>query len=191
MVDLSEVFYYDETSPSGLRWKIDVPYKGLFGGSASKVKVGDVAGTKQKSRQNAKYRWKIKYQQKAYMAHRIIYQLMVGPIEKNKVIDHIDGDSTNNIVSNLRVVVQGLNSKNSSMLRSNKTGYTGVCYSERGNYKYYCALWMDLTGKGRYKYFSIAKLGKEEAFRQAIAYRQEQIRLLNEQGAGYTDRHGT
>lgn len=191
MTDLSEVFYYDETSPSGLRWKIDVPYKGLFGGSASKVKVGDIAGTKQKSRKNSKYRWKIKYQQKAYMAHRVIYQLMIGPIDKNKVIDHIDGDSTNNILSNLRVVVQGLNAKNTSKARSNKTGHTGVSFSDREGYEYYCAMWVDITGKRCNKYFSVCKLGKEEAFTQAIAYRQEQIRLLNDQGAGYTDRHGT
>lgn len=190
MVDLSEVFYYDETSPSGLRWKIDVPYKGLFGGEAIKSKAGTIAGTRQKPRKNSKSRWKIKYQQKSYMAHRVIYELMVGPIEKSKIIDHIDGDSTNNVITNLRIVVQGLNAKNISMSSSNKTGYTGVSFCNVNGYSYYSALWVDFSGKGRNKYFSVKKLGNDEAFKQAIAYRDEQIRLLNEQGAGYTDRHG-
>jgi hypothetical protein len=39
--------------------------------------------------------------------------------------------------------------------------------------------------------FSISKLGNDEAFRQACEYRAKMIAELNEQGANYTERHGT
>jgi hypothetical protein len=35
------------------------------------------------------------------------------------------------------------------------------------------------------------KYGKEEAFRLAVEWRAARIKELNEQGAGYTERHGT
>ena len=47
--------------------------------------------------------------------------------------------------------------------------------------------WNECAANG----FSVEKHGNEEAFRLACEWRSEQIRLLNEQGAGYTERHGT
>jgi hypothetical protein len=52
------------------------------------------------------------------------------------------------------------------------------------------AQWYDLSGKKHSKSFSISKYGYEEAFRLACEARVEAIRLLNEQGAGYTEYHG-
>lgn len=39
--------------------------------------------------------------------------------------------------------------------------------------------------------WSVTKYGYDEAVELASCWRKEQIRLLNEQGAGYTERHGT
>lgn len=36
--------------------------------------------------------------------HRVIYELVNGPIPKDLVIDHIDGNKTNNLLANLRLV---------------------------------------------------------------------------------------
>ena len=48
-----------------------------------------------------------------------------------------------------------------------------------------------MTGKRICKYFSVMKLGYQEAYSLANQWREEQILLLNAHGAGYTDRHGT
>lgn len=190
-LNLTEIFYYDETSPSCLRWAVNVPYRGLFGGSSLKRKVGDVAGCLQAPRKGAPYRWKIKYQQKAYMAHRVVYELHFGPIDSQLVIDHIDGNPENNKIENLRLVGQSVNARNVKKNRNNKTGTSGVTYRVVNNFEYYAAAWSDLNGKQKNKYFSINKLGEELALFLAEEYRQHQIDLLNLAGAGYTDRHGT
>ena len=39
--------------------------------------------------------------------------------------------------------------------------------------------------------FTISKYGEQEAFRLAYEWREQKIKELNEQGAGYTERHGT
>lgn len=46
--------------------------------------------------------------------------------ESQPVIDHIDGDETNNLKSNLRVVTQSENNMNKRVQRNNTTGFVGV-----------------------------------------------------------------
>jgi len=188
--DWSEVFYYDETSPSCLRWAVDIPYRGLLGGAALKRKVGDVAGTLQKANKKSGSRWKVKYKQKAYMAHRIVYSLHHTEMSVDQVVDHRDGDATNNKIDNLRLVSQEINARNGRIRSNNKTGYTGVTYRVVNGFEYFVAGWVNANGKQGNKYFSIAKLGEELAEFLAAEYRRHQIDLLNLQGAGYTDRHG-
>lgn len=64
-----------------------------------------------------------------YMTHRIIWKLKTGedPVE----IDHIDGDRTNNRMANLRSVTRGINMKNKSLYKSNKSGIPGVEFHTR------------------------------------------------------------
>lgn len=190
-VDLTKIFYYDETSPSCLRWAVDIPYKGLFGGEALKRKVGDVAGCLQRARKTDAPRWKIKYNQKAYMAHRVVYEIHFGQIEDNLVIDHIDGNPQNNKVDNLRLVPQKLNSRNTKKNRNSKTGTNGVTYRVVNGSAYYAAAWVDENGKQANKYFPVKKYGEELAEFLACEYRLHMIDLLNLKGHGYTDRHGT
>jgi hypothetical protein len=194
MSDLNwkEVVYYDPTSPSCLRWACNIPYKGTFGTKVSyKRVIGDVAGTYAK-RDN---RYKIKFKQKAYMAHRVVYELFFGPIPDGLVIDHIDGDASNNVITNLRAVSHTTNCRNTKKPKSNKTGVQGVALSlildKYGKeHRYYNAM-HTRNGKLKNKYFSINKLGEQEAFRLACEYRAKMIEELNRQGAGYTERHGT
>lgn len=120
------------------------------------------------------------------MVHRIIWELVCGRIPDHMVVDHIDGDSLNNNISNLRLVTQDVNCKNRKINKNNPTGVNGVTV-------YPCsfrAMWT-VNGKRLSKRFSINKYGHDNAFKLACEYRAEQIRLLNEQGAGYTERHGT
>ncbi len=50
--------------------------------------------------------------------------------------------------------------------------------------------WWGLDGVRRTKSFNIKKFGDAQSFKLACAYRDEQIRLLNEQWAGYSEKHG-
>ncbi len=69
---------------------------------------------------------------KSYAIHRIIYQ-MINNIEllpSDKVIDHIDGNPYNNNISNLRLITQSQNSKNTSGHKDNKLGIKGITYNK-------------------------------------------------------------
>lgn len=75
--------------------------------------------------------------------------------------------------------------------KRNTSGCTGVaqCFKD-GVVFSYKAIWVDLEGKQKSKSFSINKYGKEEAFRLACEARENAIKELNEQGAGYSENHG-
>ena len=185
----SEIFYYDESSPTCLRWAIDIPYKGLFGGEAYKCRVGDVVGTINKDG-----RTRLKYQQRVYLLHRVVWEILNGKPHDDLVVDHKDGDPSNNRVGNLRLVSREVNCRNSRQPVTNKTGVTGVNLTEftmSGKlYRYYVATW-SVSGKSHHRNFSIKKLGEDEAFRRACEFRDTMIASLNATGAGYTERHGT
>lgn len=74
---------------------------------------------------------------KNYLAHRIIWMMHNGPIQKGMVIDHIDGCRTNNKIENLRCITRQQNQWNASTARQSTSGlkYIGTIIS-RGK-KYY------------------------------------------------------
>jgi hypothetical protein len=193
-INWTDVVYYDESSPSCLRWAINIPYKGLLGGSAYKRVIGEDAGCLH-ARNN---RYKIKYQQMSFMVHRVVWELFHGKPDPDLVIDHIDGNGTNNKISNLRLVDKATNARNMRRSKANTTGVSGIVEMNVDDkkyghsYHYYGVCWATLDGNtNNRKYFSRDKLGDEEAFRLACEYREKMIAELNAQGAGYTERHGT
>ena len=48
---------------------------------------------------------------KLYYVHRLVWETFEGDIPKNKQIDHIDGDTSNNHISNLQLVTIRQNTK--------------------------------------------------------------------------------
>lgn len=66
---------------------------------------------------------------KKYYAHRLAYAIHHG--EWPSVIDHIDGDGLNNKAENLRGVTQSENQKNHRLHKDNKSGISGVHFSDR------------------------------------------------------------
>lgn len=181
---LGEFFIYDETSPSGLRWK-RVNTRG------STAKVGDIVGSLDNGY------WRVHALGRHLKGHKIVWALNNNFENQDGLhIDHIDGNPSNNKIKNLRLVDPILNARNKPMLKSNTSGIHGVCFqtvrTKNGNYvDRYVAGWRGLDGKAKTKCFSVNVYGAELAEFLATEYRLHQMELLNLMDAGYTERHGT
>lgn len=69
---------------------------------------------------------------KSYKAHHLIWVMCYG-YWPTKEIDHIDGDRTNNRLTNLREVTLAENMKNQSIYSSNTSGMQGVTFKKSMN----------------------------------------------------------
>ena len=65
-----------------------------------------------------------------YQAHRIAYKMFYKR-DPDGILDHIDGDMTNNRIANLRVASPKQNQGNSKMPRHNTSGLKGVSWSKK------------------------------------------------------------
>lgn len=110
---------------------------------------------------------------KTYL-HRVVWELMRGPIPEGMQIDHINHDRADNRIENLRVVTQSLNLKNRSKMRPNATGHRGV--HRRSDGKFLARVWTD--GK-------VTRLGAFDSAEAAGAARREA-----EPAHGYHPNHG-
>ena len=67
-----------------------------------------------------------------YQAHRIAYKMFY-KCDPDGILDHIDGDTTNNRIFNLRVASAKQNQGNSKMPCHNTSGLKGVTWSKKSN----------------------------------------------------------
>lgn len=181
-----DVFYYDETSPTCLRWAVEI----VSGKNGNKVNchIGDVAGDVDNV---GRVHYIVSLNYKQFLVHRVIYEMFNGYLAEGDFVDHIDGNGKNNRKENLRKVSHAVNMRNCKLREDNKTGIVGVGeYISRHGAINFTATWKWLSGKQGSKTFSAKKYGYDEAFRLACDYRQKMIEQLNAQGAGYTESHG-
>lgn len=193
-VEWSNLFYYDPTTRTGLRWK-----ENRYGGRKYKVlraKAGSPAGNIHfNPSKNTKYAT-VSSEGTNWFAHRVVWILHNGYLPAEMVIDHIDGNSLNNEIGNLRVVPQRLNNRNASSRKDNNTGNSGVHFTTAKSHKegevytYVTSTWYPDSNKRKCKHFSVNKHGLLPAFKMACEYRLKMIEELNQQGAGYTENHG-
>jgi hypothetical protein len=116
MINWNEIFVYDETSKSCLRWKerglLKSKHKDLSAGCFNKV---------------SKY-YSVKFNKKNYQVHRIIFEMFNGKIPNGKFLDHIDNNRSNNKIENLRLATHSENMKNRNIPKNNNSGYKGVYF---------------------------------------------------------------
>jgi len=171
-------FYYDETSSTNLRWKMD-KFVGKNYNIHRIIKDSEAGHRGQRSS-------KVMLEGKHYAVHRIILTLHGISISQKEVVDHIDGDPFNNRIDNLRVVTQAVNSRNQKKSRINTSGLTGVCLHLN---RYWKAQWYE-DSKLFAKYFSISRYGYDCAKELAYEYRAAKISELNNKNYKYSERHG-
>jgi hypothetical protein len=67
-----------------------------------------------------------------FMAHRLVWEAFNGPIPKDKVMDHIDGNKLNNRLDNLRLASHAQNNMNVGKINKiTKSIYKGLQYVKR------------------------------------------------------------
>lgn len=72
---------------------------------------------------------------RAVYMHRVIWELLNGPIPEGFTIDHRDRNGLNNLLSNLRPATRSQQQANRGK-QNNKTGLIGVGYCPRNRRKY-------------------------------------------------------
>lgn len=85
-----------------------------------------VAGAK---RANGDYS-KVAFNGREYPAHRLIWWLVYGALP-DKFIDHINGDKSDNRLSNLRLATDAENKRNVGPRSHNTSGFKGVSYDRQ------------------------------------------------------------
>lgn len=180
LVNFSNLFKYDPTSPSCLRWKIQ---------PANHVKIGDIAG----SITSTNTAWDILYKRKHYLAHRIVWYLFHGEIVDTLVINHINCNPLDNRIENLELCSTKENNQRTSLMlygnlsANNSTGVNGVhqmkCFNRDKTieYNYYVGC-VTVDGKLHRKLFSISKFGEDKALVLAKNWRDTEIQKLVEDG---------
>lgn len=170
--ELEEIFYYDETSPTCLRWK-----KNIIAKNGAEFKCKD----KQAGYDNGRY-FRVEYNGNATPVHRVILVLLLKRDLKDEDVDHIDGNCYNNSSDNLRGVSRSMNMKNK--LTPCRTGIPFVTCNEnyKGTRPHY-TLTIRLNGKTRqFRFYFSDPLTKAYALNCCLIKKEEFKEELFAQG---------
>ena len=94
--------------------------------SSQRRKIGDKAGSIVKN----KY-IQIEHKNSKFLAHRTIFKMFHG--ETPAFVDHINGNTFDNKIENLRCATQAQNSQNSKIRIDNFWGVKGISFDKRSN----------------------------------------------------------
>jgi hypothetical protein len=106
-----------------------VPETGLFywlKSPSNNIKPGDVAGYERLSPNNNTPYMRLSLLGKYRYLHRLAWLYVYGDVPK--MLDHKDGDGTNNRIGNLRPATSSINAKNSVISSRNTSGVVGVSW---------------------------------------------------------------
>jgi hypothetical protein len=171
--------YYDELSPTCLRWKRDV----IVGRGLVRYRKDEPAGGLNKT---LGYYF-VQIEKVKYRCHRVIWKIHHGNTPLH--IDHINRNRLDNRIANLRAVNQAINNRNASVRKDSKLGISGVIRRNIKGIEYFIVQWWE--GKKRMsKSFNVDKLGEDVALQQALLKREGVMHSLNNKGYGYSKDHG-
>ena len=160
---IKDIAEYDESSPTFLRYKV--------ARANGAIPAGTVAGSFDSYGYGQVY-----IRDRIYKTHRVIYCLVSGKdLDSSLIIDHIDGDKSNNNMDNLRLTTLSENTRNIvwESVKPTNTGERAISLRDES----YRVLWTE-NGKQRERTFSYrrSKRSKEEAFEEAINFRDSLIK---------------
>lgn len=167
---IQSILKIDPTSPSGLTWLLrqDISWHSRKWNTKYANKP---AGSKRIEERYKDPRWVIgvSYNGKRYYlkCHRIIFLLHKGYLTKGKCIDHIDNNSSNNNIDNLRESLPSQNARNSKLSKINTSGYKGV-YWHKSTSKWRVMIMVN----GKLHSFGLY-VNKEDAIKVAIVARKK------------------
>ena len=169
----NEVFTYDLSSGI-LTWK-----PRLSGSAADKrfntKTAGKVAGAVAAGKYNRPRGIAIGYRGKDFYAHRIVWEMHNGEIPIHMVIDHINGDATDNRLTNLRLATREQNYHNQGISLKNTSGIKGVHFDNaRGLWKSEIRAFNRVISLGRFKTKGMAAVARAKA---ALRYHGEFARI--------------
>lgn len=181
-------FIYDASSPSFLKYKIDVT---TFNGNMVLACKGDNVGTimKLKTREY----WQTSYKRHPIRVHRIIAAMYLPDFSPELLVNHIDGNGLNNTISNLEMVTNPGNSQRmkchngKDVVASNRSGINGINFIELLNgsktvyNKYVEATFMNQGRSIKKKFRYTTEDEMQDALVAAQLWRDEKIRnsILN------------
>jgi len=187
--DFASLVKIDEASPSGLSWIAPR----LYAGKLNYKRVGTQAGNVRFFNKRQSY-YILYVFNSQFFVHRIAYLLKHKSVDSNNDIDHIDGNSLNNSINNLREVSPSLNARNKrkKVNKELKTGiYLETYTAKSGKELHKIRAHFSFNGKVYSRSWSTLLRGYAKAVELAENWRVSKIDYLNNLGHGYTERHGT
>ena len=191
-VDLSDIFCYDESSPSGLIFKCD---RTTFNGKRIIKKAGDNVGTIL-SAGKKKY-WQTTLNRHPLRVHRIIAKMFLVDYSENLLINHIDGNGLNNKLSNLEVVDNKGNSNRmlchttEALFSNNTSGVNGITFlnipnGSKNKVNTYVEANCVVDGiKKRKKMRYSTQMEKEAAILEGVLWREKMLKEATEAGLAF------
>ena len=166
---IKDLLSYSPNSPSGLE-RISGKYKSKIAGWIGKNGY-----------------WYVTFEGKKYLNHRVIWFLKYGEIPEHYVVNHIDNNCKNNLISNLEAVTQRTNAQRSILHKNSDVGLRETAKKQPNGSVYLFAhvSYRDENFKNVNKLFSYSKYGKEQAWFLAREYRNNRLKELNNVGCSY------
>lgn len=126
---LESTYYYDPTSPSGLRFKRNVT---TLNDNVVLKYANDPVGTLMNCR--GRSYWQTTIKRHPVRVHRIVAKLMLPEYSEELLVNHIDGNGLNNLVYNLEMVTHKGNSNRmlchsgEKLMASNTSGVNSISF---------------------------------------------------------------
>ena len=138
------------------------------------VKAGDLAGCVITFPHNNKSYAHIRVDRVLYRSHRLAWVYVYGCVDDKYQMDHINNDSLDNRIVNLRPVTAQDNCMNKGKYKNNTSGVTGVYSQSSGSW------WAEISYKNTTYYLGTFKTIEEAAY----------ARQKKKDSFGFTELHG-